>query len=95
MKTVNFLINVTSVPADLLAVADKPKHELYPIYQLYQNLVTSNWLHKVWMIDEFGELWIEINVVDELGEPAFHTLKLDSGSYEKIEFEAYSVIIES
>ncbi|REL29861.1 hypothetical protein [Thalassotalea euphylliae] len=94
MKTVNFLINVISVPADLLAIADKPEHELYVTYQLYQNSADSNLLHKVWMIDEYNELWLEINFVDEEGEPAFHTLKLDSGSYEKVEFESYSVLTE-
>ncbi|WP_448552806.1 hypothetical protein [Thalassotalea montiporae] len=94
MKTVNFLINVISVPADLLAIADKPEHELYATYQLYQYLADSNLLHKVWMIDEYNELWLEINFVDEEGEPAFHTLKLDDGSYAEVEFESYSVLTE-
>ena len=95
MKTLDFLVNVTQVPADLLAVCHQPKADLYSTYQVYQLLADSPLLHKVWMIDEYGEYWLEVNLMDDFGEPAFHTIKIDKGSYEKVEFEPYQVLTES
>ncbi|REL26488.1 hypothetical protein DXX93_07760 [Thalassotalea euphylliae] len=94
MKRLDFLLNVTQVPADLLAVCHQPKADLYGTYQLYQFLVDSPLLYKVWMVDEYGDYWLEVNLIDDSGEPAFHTIKIDQDSYEQVEFEPYQVLTE-
>lgn len=46
------------------------------------------------MIDQYGDYWLEVNYLDDNGEPAFNTLKLETGTYSLIEADTYEVLSE-
>lgn len=89
---IDYLIDVHSLPVDLAQALSQPDSDLYATAKLYERLVLSDLLWRVWQVDEYGELWLEVNTLDCDGEPVFETLKLDEGSYRKVPFEPYEVI---
>ncbi|MEZ8067511.1 hypothetical protein [Vibrio sp. FF145] len=94
MIEVNYLVQVASIPDDLIEASQKAGSDLYMTYKLYQLLVQSNLLWRVWYIDEFGKIWLEVNLVNDAGDPEFHTIALDQGTYLKIDTECYEVLDE-
>ncbi|GAB6261205.1 hypothetical protein PSSHI_14480 [Photobacterium sp. R1] len=91
LKKVSYLVRVTRLPADLRSALQSTAHPLYQTALLYARLMQSNLLWKVWAIDEEDQIWLEVNDLDQDGEPAFHTLKLDEGTYQKIDYEEYRI----
>ncbi|MFA0709065.1 hypothetical protein AB4653_25500, partial [Vibrio sp. 10N.222.48.A3] len=87
MIEVNYLVQVVSIPDDLIEASQKAGSDLYMTYKFYQLLVQSNLLWRVWYIDEFGKVWLEVNLVNDVGDPEFHTIALDQGTYLKIDTE--------
>lgn len=90
MKIIDYLVYVFKIPDDLLNISENKNSHLYKSYEIYKFVKDSNILWKVWMIDEYGDIWIEVNLKNK-NEEEFHTIKLDADTYEKIEFEAYSI----
>jgi len=61
-----------------LAIALPNKsHHLQETAQIYQKLVTSDLLWKIWWIDEYGKLWVKINFLSDNQQPQFHTIAID------------------
>ncbi|WP_257452797.1 hypothetical protein [Archangium lipolyticum] len=99
-KTLDYLIRVHTLPEDLKL----PKELRPPVdpdladhedtSELYQRVIDSRLLWKVWMIDMFGKIWIEVAFENSRGEDEFHTLAIDEGTYRKVEYEPYEAIIE-
>ena len=94
MGTIDFLVQVTTLPDDLKPISGDRSHALYQTYEIYQYLIDSTLLWRVWQIDEYGKLWLEVNRMSLSGEPEFHTIALDEGTYQQIEFEPYAIIDE-
>lgn len=92
MKKVEYLVRVIRLPDDLTQALQNEDSELFSTAQIYQKLIDSGLLWKVWLIDEFHKTWLEVNFVNEEDEPEFHTIALDEGTYVKIEFEEYLVL---
>ncbi|AQS38660.1 hypothetical protein Sps_03533 [Shewanella psychrophila] len=92
MKRIDYLVKVTLLPEDLKQASNDHGCELFRIYQIYQRLIESHLLWKVWLIDEFDYTWVEMNFINDDGEPEFHTIKLDEGTYERVEFDTYPVL---
>lgn len=93
-KTVDYLLHIHTLPDDLKKALNNPQDILWDTAQLYSKLIETKYLWKIWQIDEFGELWIEINSIDNEGMPVFETLKIDQGTYTEIESEPYQVLVE-
>lgn len=91
---IDYLIELQAIPKDLLAVQNQPENALYEVLTIYRKVLESKLLWKVWQIDNEGAHWLEVNLINELGEAEFHTLKLDEGTYCKHEFEPYTVLRE-
>ncbi|NOH97746.1 hypothetical protein [Vibrio sp. 99-70-13A1] len=94
MIKIDYLVQVVSVPHDLIKASRNAKSDLYVTHKLYQFLVQSNLLWRVWYIDEFGKVWLEVNLINDMGEPEFHTVALDTGTYLTINTDSYEVLNE-
>ncbi|MCV2885606.1 hypothetical protein OE749_12975 [Aestuariibacter sp. AA17] len=94
MIQIDYLISVTSLPYDLQKAAEDPDSDLYSTYMIYQRLVNSSLLWRVWYIDEHGQHWLEVNFVNDDGEAEFHTIVVDEGTYERVEHENYHVLTQ-
>ena len=94
MIEIDYLVQVVSLPADLIEASENSTSDLYETYKIYQVLAQSNLLWRVWYIDEFGKIWLEVNLVNEAGESEFHTIALDEGTYLKVSTETYDVLDE-
>lgn len=92
MPQVDYLIQVTKLPDDLSAVSNQPDSELYDNYRAYLKLVEGKLLWKVWQIDDYGQIWLELNFVNDAGEAEFHTLVIDPGTYRKVAYDAYEIL---
>lgn len=90
MKTIDYLVHVFKIPDDLIQISENKDSHLYETYEIYKFVKNSNLLWKVWMIDEYGDIWIEVNLKNK-NEEEFHTLKLDLNTYEKIKYESYFI----
>ncbi|SFD49118.1 hypothetical protein [Pseudoalteromonas denitrificans] len=92
-KNISFLVQVHTLPSDLQTVLNNPSSYLYDTAKIYSLLVNSPMLHKVWAIDtvDKDKLWIGINIMSDENIPSLHTVKLDEGTFEKIEDEQYEV----
>lgn len=91
-KTCNYLVNVHTLPEDLgIAIKDK-KHHLYETALIYQKLIDSHLLWKIWQIDEYGKFWVAINFMNDDQKAEFHTIAIDKGTFDKIDFEEYIVL---
>lgn len=93
-NTVDYLLHIHTLPDDLARAIGDSKDFLWDTAQLYSKLIETKFLWKVWQIDEFGELWVEVNSIDNQGYPKFETLKIDSGTYTKVKSEPYQVLSE-
>ena len=91
---ISYEVLVNKVPECLqYPLADNNKH-MYDTAALYHFLVQCRLLWKVWMIDEYGKIWIAIRRMEEAGI-VYHTLALDEGTYEEIDTdEPYNIILE-
>jgi hypothetical protein len=92
---ISYEVLVNKVPECLqYPLADNNKH-MYVTASLYHFLVQCRLLWKVWMIDEYGKIWIAINRMEEDGVH-YHTLALDEGTYEKFDSDVpYDIIFEA
>ncbi|TMN44682.1 hypothetical protein [Pseudoalteromonas sp. S2755] len=93
-KTIDYLLHIHTLPDDLKNALNNPEDFLWGTAQLYSKLIETRYLWKVWQIDEFGELWIEVNFIDSDSSPKFETLKIGPGTYSKVESEPYLVLVE-
>ncbi|EDP60427.1 hypothetical protein [Vibrio sp. AND4] len=91
---IDYLVHVVNIPADLMEASKNTNSDLYRTYEIYQLLVKSRLLWKVWYIDEYARVWLEVNLVNEQGESEFHTIALDEGTYLKVRDEPYKVLNE-
>ena len=92
MKKIDYLVKVTILPEDLKQASNDRACELFRTYQIYQLLVESHLLWRVCLIDEFDHTWVEVNFINNDVEPEFHTIKLDEGTYQRVEFDTYRVL---
>lgn len=93
MIQVDYLVKITDVPADLKEASEDINSALYNTYRIYQMLVDSNFLWRVWYIDdEYDQTWVEVNFINDDGESEFHTIMIDEGTYVKVEFDNYHVL---
>jgi hypothetical protein len=93
MTRINYLLQVTDLPADLQEASKDVNSDLYNTYEVYQMLVKSSLLWQVWYIDQYGKHWVCVNFIKN-GEPEFHTIAVDEGSYTKVEHDDYDVLAD-
>ncbi len=91
-KNFDSLVYIHTMPKWLEAYLDDPHSDYYTWSKDYERLIVGKQLWRVWMIDEFGAYWIELNYMDEKGLPVFHTIKIEHGTYAFVETEKYKVI---
>ena len=91
-KTCSFLVFIHTLPKELVIASKNPTHYLYETAQIYQKLIDSDLLWKIWWIDEYNHHWVEINFMQDNQQPAFHTIVIDEGTFTKIPFEEYDVL---
>ena len=94
MIEIDYLVQVVSVPADLIEASKNASSDLYDTYKVYEVLVQSNLLWRVWYIDDYDKIWLEVNLVNSAGEAEFHTIALDEDTYLKVSVEPYEVLEE-
>jgi len=93
MIEINYLLDIHRLPQDLAIALEDQNSNLLSAAMLYSKVIETKLLWRVWQIDEFGELWIEVNSISD-GQPVFETLKIDSGTYRKINTDAYLALSE-
>jgi hypothetical protein len=91
-KTLDFLLRVHTLPRDLQRPLADARFQATS--ELYQRVIDSRLLWKVWMIDMFGKVWIEVDFENDQGEDEFHTLAIDEGTYRKVECDPYEALFE-
>lgn len=91
---ISYKLWIHTLPKDLKEPLDPQYEYLLPTAKLYSELVNSSCVYSVWMIDEFGQHWIELDI-HVLGRIETHTLKIDEGTFDKIECEeSYEIEVE-
>ena len=91
-QRVDFKVRVFAVPADL-QLPVKPGYDyLCDASVVYRLAMESRLLWDVWMIDEYGELWIAVSFENDRDQPEFHTLRLDRDTYRKVPCDPYEVL---
>lgn len=90
MSQVDFLIKVTKLPKELSSLTEQDQN--YRTAEIYKMLRNSGLLWRVWLIDQYGKLWVEVNFINHKDEAEFHTIAIDEGTYEKVHYEPYVVI---
>ena len=94
-KLIEHKIRVHTIPQDLHQPLPDDREYLQETSDVYRMVVDSNLLWRIWMIDEFGQLWIEVDFENKKGEAEFHTLVIDEGTYKKYDCDPYEVEYES
>jgi hypothetical protein len=89
--SISFLAWVHSLPEDLRKPLAPDPGYLDETSELYQFVIDSRLLWRVWMIDEWGRFWICVDRMSLKGKPEFHTLLIDEGGFDKIECDPYDV----
>ncbi len=91
---IDFLLHIHTLPDDLnAALSDKSNH-LYDAATIYKRLIDAGFLWKVWQIDQYQNIWVEVNVLDSDQDPHCHLLVIDPGTYNRVETEPYPIIYE-
>jgi hypothetical protein len=93
-RKVEYKVRVHTLPEDLRPPLSAKWAHLSDTSAVYQRAIDSNLLWCVWMIDEFGSVWIAVEFVNEGEEPEFHTLRLDPGTYREVLCDPYETIVE-
>lgn len=91
-KTIDFVVRVHTLPFDLRPPLREEFKYLEDTSAVYRRAIDSRLLWKVWMIDEYGHLWLEVNFENDQDEPEFHTLRIDEGTFKKITSDPYEVL---
>ncbi|EKF9639441.1 hypothetical protein O1C50_003749 [Vibrio cholerae] len=94
MIEIDYLIHVVKIPDDLIEASRDTNSDLYRTYQVYKILFESNLLWRVWHIDMYGKIWLEVNLVNDDGDAEFHTIAIDEGTYLKVSSECYQALDE-
>ncbi|MDA0118193.1 MULTISPECIES: hypothetical protein [Vibrio] len=94
MIELDYLVHVTQLPSDLESASRDVNHRLYETYKIYQGVIDSNLLWRVWLIDEYGHVWLEVNFINTQGEAEFHTIQIDEGTYEKVGVDPYQALAQ-
>ena len=93
-QRVDYKIRVHTVPEDLRPPLMDQRAHLGDASTAYHLAMQSRILWDVWMIDQYGALWIAISFENAQGTPEFHTLRVDPGTYRKVACEAYDTLVE-
>ncbi len=91
---VAYKLRVHTIPEELRLPLTGERQHLADASNVYRLAVESRLLWDVWLIDQYGELWIAVSFESETGEAEFHTLKVDPGTYRKIDCEPYEALAE-
>ena len=86
------MVFIHALPKELVIASKNKTHYLYETAQIYQKLIDSDLLWKIWWIDEYNQYWVAINFMQANHQPAFHTLVIEEGTFTKIPFEEYTVL---
>jgi hypothetical protein len=93
-QRVAYKLRVHTVPEDLRLPLAPNRAHLADASAAYRLAVESRLLWDVWMIDDYGELWIAVSFENERDEPEFHTLRIDAGTYRKVPCDPYEPLVE-
>ena len=85
---VDYKLRVHTVPGNLTQLAPNQQH-LQEMSAIYRKAMESRLLWDLWLLDEYGAKWTAVSFENDAGEPEFHTLKLDEGTYRMIPCEPY------
>ena len=87
---VDYLISIHTIPKDLVEGTTPAQVEMRDVYTRVTN---TDLLFPVWMIDEYGSTWIEVNCLNADSKAEFHTLKLDDDTFTQVDcFEEYGIL---
>jgi hypothetical protein len=89
--TIEFLVWVHTLPKDLCEPLPPERAYLRETSELYQFVVNSRLLWRVWMIDEWARFWICVDRMSADERPEFHTMVIDEGTFDRIECDAYEI----
>lgn len=92
-QSITYKLWIHTLPEDLQEPLAPEYAYLKPTAKLYKELVDSAFVYPVYMIDEFGQHWVSLDVyngsvIEE------HTLKIDEETFDTIECSAYEIILE-
>jgi len=93
-RRLDYKVRVHTVPEDMRLPLAPDRAHLADASAAYHVAVESRLLWEVWMIDQYEALWIAISFENERGEPGFHTLRIDPGTYRKVRCEPYEAAVE-
>jgi len=90
-SSIDFLVWVHTLPDELRKPLAPDRDHLQETSDIYQFVIDSQLFWRVWMIDEWSKLWINVERMGVDNKPESHTLRLDDGTFEKFECELYKV----
>ena len=92
---VSHLVYVHTMPEWLQQHLQSPSSDYYAWARDYERLIEGRNLWRIWMIDvDFG-YWLEVNYINDHGQPEFNTIKLEPNTFSLIETEPYETLTES
>jgi hypothetical protein len=93
-ERIDYKLRVHTVPEDLRPPLVGDRAHLEAASVAYHLAVESRLLWDVWMIDQFGSMWIAVSFENDRGAPEFHTLRVDPGTCRKVACESYDTVVE-
>jgi hypothetical protein len=86
---IDFLAWVHTLPPDLKKPFPPERAYLAETSEIYEFVVSSRLLWKIWQIDEYERYWVEIRRMGRDGLPEHHTLVIDEGTFDRVECDPY------
>jgi hypothetical protein len=93
-RRLDYKLRVHTVPEDMRLPLAPDRAHLANASAAYHVAVESRLLWDVWMIDQYGALWIAIAFENQRGEPEFHTMRIDPGTYRKVRCDPHEAAVE-
>jgi len=94
-KTIDYKLLVDTIPEDLRPPLPPARQYLAGTSALYQRVIDSRLVWRVYLIDEVGNQWIEVEFENEDGVVECHSLVIDNDTCSRIDADPYEVYCES
>ena len=91
---INNLVHVHTVPDWLVEPLTDKNSGNHTWAKDYERLTKGDNLWRIWMVDNLGAYWLEVNYMNTEGFPIFNTLKLEQGTFDLIKTDNYEILSE-
>ena len=93
-ETIEYLVCVHTLPHDLVLPLPPERKHLEETSRIWHYVINTHLLWRVSHFDEWGHLWIDIQIENDDREAEYHMLRLDEGCYRKHETDPYEIEVD-